>query len=581
MTYLVLFCLAFLGAPARAADISAQLEYNCYTEITFFCPKTTPKAGPWIKCLSKVGDAITTRCQNAMTAAKLALAPKPPPVVGNLPASSLPEGVPANAGFSGQPLQGQIQNLPFRFDKGELDPHIGTLELQQGGDLIGDIEIIVFLFEKGKNPDGLNLATDGTDFSSPVHIHIRGNKVKPHAYTSKYKLDLTLGQMSAGKLPGKISLTLPDSSHVDGVFEVPVQGSAVPSGSAVPTPTPGSAVAASKALPAPSVLSAAPAPGATGDMDARLTHLEGTVYVHMADQPEDQFVQAEKDMSLDSGDLVRTGTDGKAEIAIDADSIIDVGNNTDFQASDLSESKTEWRLGTGSIAAKIRSLLPNQQMEFATPTAVAAIRGTELAVAQDDPNQPTRIGVLDEGIVAVTSAGGGQPVILSPGQETSVVKGKSPTPAKPLSSLAASRVEMEQVRKRIGEIRIGWRQRNALIRGKNRSHFITKPSFLAAKLANVRDAQRRMIYSRMHQESQPISHPVVPSSSQKSGASQVSAGQTAGRTPDNKHPDVKHHGRFDWLYRGKPSSNVYGAQAGGGPHSDMQGHASGGERHVH
>ena len=48
MTYLVLFCLAFLGAPARAADISAQLEYNCYTEITFFCPKTTPKAGPWI-----------------------------------------------------------------------------------------------------------------------------------------------------------------------------------------------------------------------------------------------------------------------------------------------------------------------------------------------------------------------------------------------------------------------------------------------------------------------------------------------------------------------------------------------------
>jgi hypothetical protein len=203
-------------------------------------------------------------------------------------------------------------------------------------------------------------------------------------------------------------------------------------------------------------------------------------------------------------------------------------------------------------------------MEFATPTAVAAIRGTELAIAQDDANAPTRIGVLDEGVVAVTSLGGGQPVLLSPGQETSVLKGNAPTPAKPLRSFAAARKEMEQVRKRIGEIKVGWRQRNAMIRRKNRGHFITKPSFLAAKLANVREAQRRMTYSRMHPESRPNPRPVVPGV-QKPGASQTSASPVAGKAPTNKQPDAKRGGRFDWFYRRKPAPvNGPAAQTPGG-----------------
>src|SRR5437879_6921433 len=158
-------------------------------------------------------------------------------------------------------------------------------------------------------------------------------------------------------------------------------------------------------------------------------------------------------MPLKFRDLIRTGTDGKAELGLNAESVIQLGSNTDFQISQLTPQKIGWRLDIGSLVAKIHSLLKDQQMEFATASAVAAVRGTELAMAQEDVGAPTRVGVLDEGKVAVTAASGGQPVFLQPGQETEVLKGRPPTAAKPLSTLAASRKDMDQVRKRANEMK--------------------------------------------------------------------------------------------------------------------------------
>ena len=62
--------------------------------------------------------------------------------------------------------------------------------------------------------------------------------------------------------------------------------------------------------------------GAGEEREARLTRVDGAVYVHTADQAEGEFVKAEAGMPLEDGDLVRTGSDGSAEVTLDGESEI-------------------------------------------------------------------------------------------------------------------------------------------------------------------------------------------------------------------------------------------------------------------
>src|SRR5437879_7079087 len=84
----ILLSLIISCQTASAVDIADKLEDGCYTEISFFCPRTEPKVGPWLKCLAAFSDSITSRCTLAIQATKVALAPKPPPVAPAAPAAT-------------------------------------------------------------------------------------------------------------------------------------------------------------------------------------------------------------------------------------------------------------------------------------------------------------------------------------------------------------------------------------------------------------------------------------------------------------------------------------------------------------
>src|SRR3974390_2256390 len=77
MIHFTLIYLAFFTGAVHANEIDNKLENECYTEISFFCPKIEPRANPWMRCLDKYSDAITAKCKAAVQATKIALSPKP------------------------------------------------------------------------------------------------------------------------------------------------------------------------------------------------------------------------------------------------------------------------------------------------------------------------------------------------------------------------------------------------------------------------------------------------------------------------------------------------------------------------
>jgi hypothetical protein len=107
--------------------------------------------------------------------------------------------------------------------------------------------------------------------------------------------------------------------------------------------------------------------------------------------------------------------------------------------------------------------------------AVAAVRGTELAVAQEK-DQPSQVGVFDEGHVAVTSPGaGGRELVVGPGQETEIRKGQRPSEARPLQVLLKHRDRISFVRQRREIIRQNWVRRSREERRARRQVLKAKP----------------------------------------------------------------------------------------------------------
>jgi hypothetical protein len=219
--------------------------------------------------------------------------------------------------------------------------------------------------------------------------------------------------------------------------------------------------------------------------EARLVGVSGTVYLHLHEHPDDEFVPAAADASLAAGDMVRTGSDGSAELALDGDSIIELGHGTDFIVNSLDSNQTEFHLGLGSLLAKLRSLTGAEGMSFRTSNSVAAVRGTELGVASADDGQPTQVGVFDEGHVAVQSAGAAGEVQLGPGQETQALRGSAPAQAHPLRALAAGSGHMSMVRQRLSTVRRSWKPRSPAQQSAARGKLLGRKRTPGSKLKGV------------------------------------------------------------------------------------------------
>lgn len=206
------------------------------------------------------------------------------------------------------------------------------------------------------------------------------------------------------------------------------------------------------------------------DYDARLTQAAGEVTVFAADQAA-EGVPADADMPLEAGDRVVTGADGTCEIALDAEHAITLKENSSFTLSKPAKADTILELTVGSLLAKFSKLLAGQSVKVRTPTAVAAVRGTELGVEVE--GSESHVAVFDEGRVEVESEGGKETLISN--QETVVRRGARPLAPYQIKRLMRHRRFMRaHLKRRPGLLRQAWRRLPPQDRARLRREIIQK-----------------------------------------------------------------------------------------------------------
>ena len=211
-------------------------------------------------------------------------------------------------------------------------------------------------------------------------------------------------------------------------------------------------LALSAALPL--FVSAQPQPPEDSTVDARIVKTQGDVLVYYHDAPE-EAVAAEEEDPLEAGDRVQTGLKSRAEVGLDGESVIELGANSDFEVTSLAPADQKFAMSVGSFVAKIKSLISGR-MSVLTPTAVAAVRGTEFGVDVDEDNR-THVGVFDEGRVAVQNERGEGEQLLEANHETSVGSGERPGRPSALRRFVQRRRHILRMRKRLTALRGRWR----------------------------------------------------------------------------------------------------------------------------
>lgn len=225
--------------------------------------------------------------------------------------------------------------------------------------------------------------------------------------------------------------------------------------------------------------------------DARLGAVSGDVTIIAADGSPD--ASGEAGMPLEEGDRVVVAAGGSAEVALDGGSLITVREGSDFKLEKTAKGDSSFFLSVGSLLAKIQKL-GTQRLRVRTPTAVAAVRGTEFGVEAGDE---TFVGVFDEGKVEVTGDAGGTPELLIANQETSVKKGAAPIHAIQLQRFMAHRAQMRGHGRRLAAIKAKWKalppeQRREMRKKmmermrENRKKFLEKRAALKQKVEDKR-----------------------------------------------------------------------------------------------
>lgn len=139
-----------------------------------------------------------------------------------------------------------------------------------------------------------------------------------------------------------------------------------------------------------------------GVWDARLYGYTGSVLVRPAGGK--NWANARKGLPLSQGDVVRTGKKSSADISLDGRGMVTLNASTEFDLKTLKRKDSSFALRAGRLIIKITGLKARmERMAVRTPTAVAAVRGTEFGVDYSKDLAETLVNVFEEGQVEVTS----------------------------------------------------------------------------------------------------------------------------------------------------------------------------------
>lgn len=140
------------------------------------------------------------------------------------------------------------------------------------------------------------------------------------------------------------------------------------------------------------------------------------------------WATARKGQALEEGSSIRTQDSSQARLRFPDGSVIQLDNKTTFEMSSIGSQKTELNLLKGKLKAFVRGLFTSR-MQIRTPTAVAAIRGTELSISADENRSDMSV---QEGRMEVQDNSGKELVI---GSEERVEIGKEGHSEPQLASL--------------------------------------------------------------------------------------------------------------------------------------------------
>lgn len=201
--------------------------------------------------------------------------------------------------------------------------------------------------------------------------------------------------------------------------------------------------------------------------DARLKRVSGTVSVKASEGGEWSSITGV--MPLNASDWVKTGSDGVAELYLDAKAAIYVGRNTEFRISSIDQTDTVFTLKSGSLSGKIgHQLNPKYKAQVRTPSAVCAVTGAEFAVEYSQLGKDTGAGTFDEGRVTVNpfddTGNPGEDYVLEKNMELFFNPSQKRFRAVKLSRMSRHRTEVSTMRARITELRKTWKPVTAAAR---------------------------------------------------------------------------------------------------------------------
>ncbi len=207
---------------------------------------------------------------------------------------------------------------------------------------------------------------------------------------------------------------------------------------------------------------------------AMIVGAAGSVFVHLSGRPDDQLVPISSGVPVEEGDsVVVAGGPSSAQLSLDGKVFVALSSGTELALTSLSLAGTELGLEVGSLAAKIDKLAQGEALQVRTPAAVAAVRGTELLVEQDEESGPSLVGVVDEGRVEVSA--GGKTVVLGPRQETSAAAGAAPLAPRSLTALAVRAAAFASVRTMAAAAAKAWKSEAADRRQAARERLFSAP----------------------------------------------------------------------------------------------------------
>ncbi|MBI4056451.1 MAG: FecR domain-containing protein, partial [Elusimicrobia bacterium] len=146
-----------------------------------------------------------------------------------------------------------------------------------------------------------------------------------------------------------------------------------------------------------------------------LSSSQGTVEVQQARSTD--WVRAEAPFPLNMGDRVRTGRRAKAQISLQDGSRLELGRSSSFEVGSMGSTLSSLRLTWGRLKAWV-SHVADRRFEVRTPTAVAAVRGTEFEIQY---HGGTTSVDLYNGLLAVSDNHGNE-VLLKPNEHIEVAQ---------------------------------------------------------------------------------------------------------------------------------------------------------------